>query len=134
MKKIEKVIIGIILLLSIASLGIMTVSRSNSHNSTIVIQVNNKVVREIPLNYSSEIKTYDFNFNGNTAYIESKDGRVRLLEMSKDLCPNSICSNTGWISQTYQSIVCMPNQIIITIKGSEKEKDNEKEDGIDIVI
>ncbi|WP_242862126.1 NusG domain II-containing protein [Clostridium intestinale] len=60
-------------------------------------------------------------FNNNTGYIEVKDGKVRMLEMSKEICPNSICSDTGWIDKIYQSIVCLPNNIIVTIEGVEEE-------------
>lgn len=132
MKNFEKIVVSVILLLSIMSMGIMMISKTDHQDGIIVIQVDNKVVKEIALNYSSEIKTNEFNFNGNIAYIESKNGSVRLLEMSKELCPNSICSDTGWIDQSYQSIVCLPNQIIITIEEGETDKGNEDE--IDIVI
>lgn len=41
--------------------------------------------------------------------------------MSKEICPNSICSDIGWIDNTYQSIVCLPNNIIVTIEGVEED-------------
>jgi len=44
-----------------------------------------------------------------------------MLEMSKETCPNSICSDTGWIDKIYQSIVCLPNNIIVTIESVEEE-------------
>ncbi|AHF06489.1 NusG domain II-containing protein [Desulfitobacterium metallireducens] len=132
MKKLEKIIVAVILLLSILSMGIMMISKPNNQDGIIVIQVDNKVVKKVALNYSSEVKTYEFSFNGNIASIESKNGSVRLLEMSDELCPNHICSDTGWINQSYQSIVCLPNQIIITIEGGEADKENKGQ--IDIVI
>ena len=33
--------------------------------------------------------------------------------LSRELCPRGICSHTGWISRDYQSIVCVPNRIIV---------------------
>lgn len=132
MKKLEKIIVGVILLISLMSMGIMTLTKSNHKNAMIVVKVDSQIVKKIELNYSGEVKTYDFNFHGNTAYLEIKNGSVRLLEMSKELCPNSICSDTGWINQSFQSIVCLPNQIIITIEGGKTEKNNEEQ--LDIVI
>lgn len=41
-----------------------------------------------------------------------------MVEMNKEICPESICSETGWIDSFYQSIVCLPNGIIVTIEGS----------------
>ena len=126
MKKLEKIIILVILLLSFLAIGIPMLSKSNHQNSNIVIKVDNKLVKKVPMNNSNESKRYDFNFNNNIAYIESKNGKVRMLEMSKELCPNGICSKTGWIDKTYQSIVCLPNKITVTIEGA-------KSDEIDVI-
>lgn len=101
-------------------------SKSNSQNSNIIIKVDNKLVKKIPMINSNESKRYDFNFNNNIAYIEAKNGKVRMLEMSKKLCPNGICSKTGWIDKTYQSIVCLPNKITVTNEGG-------KSDEIDVI-
>lgn len=131
MKKLEKIIVGVILLISLMSMGIMMLTKSNHQNAMIVVKVDNQEVKKIQLNYASDLKTYEFNFQGNTAYLETQNGSVRLLEMSRELCPNAICSETGWINQSYQSIVCLPNQIIITLEGGEIDKNNEE---LDIVI
>jgi len=122
MKKLEKIIVIVIVLLSLLAIGIPMLSKSNHQTSNIVINVDNKVVKKIPMNNSNESKRSDFNFNNHTGYIEAKNGRVRMLEMSKELCPNGICSDTGWIDKTYQSIVCLPNKIIITIEGGMKSE------------
>lgn len=46
--------------------------------------------------------------------IETDKGRVRI---KKSDCPRQICSHTGWISARAQTIVCVPNRVIIEIKG-----------------
>lgn len=40
-----------------------------------------------------------------------------MLEMDKKICPNAICSYDGWIDKGYQSIVCLPNNIVVIIEG-----------------
>ena len=126
MKKLERIIVIVIVLLSLLAIGIPMLAKSNHQNSYIVINVDNKVVKKIPMNNSNESKRYDYNFKNNIGYIEVKNGRVRMVEMSKELCPNNICSDTGWIDKTYQSIVCLPNRIIVTIDGG-------KSDEIDVI-
>lgn len=121
MKKFDKIIIVSVLLLSLISLGIMTLSKSKDQNSNIVIIVGNKVEKKISLNLK-ESKTYEFNFNNNIGYIEVNNGRVRMVEMNQEICPKSICSNTGWIETAYQSIVCLPNQIIVRIEGAKDDE------------
>ena len=121
LKILDKIVIIVLLILSILPTGIVMIAKSNKGNSNIVIKVDNKVAKNIPLNTTSKSKTYEFEFNGNIGYLEVKDGKVRMLEMDKEICPNAICSDTGWIDKGYQSIVCLPNNIIVTIEGSKDD-------------
>jgi hypothetical protein len=53
--------------------------------------------------------------------IEVNTGQVRIKE---ETSPQNICSNMGWISQTSESLICVPNKIVIKINGldnSDKE-------------
>jgi len=121
LKILDKIVIIVLLILSILPTGIVMIAKSNKGNSNIVIKVDNKVAKNIPLNTASKSKTYEFEFNGNIGYLEVKGGKVRMLEMDKEICPNAICSDTGWIDKGYQSIVCLPNNIIVTIEGSKDD-------------
>ena len=119
MKKFETMLVVIILLLSISAIGIMKFWGTDNQNNTIAIKVDNEVVQQISLGANpNKSEIYDFQFNNNIGYVEIDSGRVRMLEMSRELCPKAICSDTGWISKPYQSIVCLPNKIIVAIEGS----------------
>lgn len=65
--------------------------------------------------------------NEHEAIVEVNGGRVRMLPLDSELCPRGICSHTGWISRYGESIVCLPNRIMVTfsIPG-----DNNDIDGI----
>lgn len=126
MKKFEKIFIGILLILSIASIGIIKL-QSGDEKNFIVIKINNKIEKKIDFDDKVE-NIYDFTFGNNTGYLEVKNGKVRMLEMDRAICPKAICSNTGWIQSTYQSIVCLPNKITVTIEGSSNDQE------IDFVI
>ncbi|MCM0647277.1 NusG domain II-containing protein [Clostridium swellfunianum] len=121
LKIFDKVVIVVLLIISILPTGLIMLAKSNKENSTIVIKVENKVEKRVSLNKINESKTYEFGFNDNVGYIEVKDGKVRMLEMDKEICPNAICSDAGWINKGYQSIVCLPNNIVVTIESSENE-------------
>ncbi len=125
MKKLEKILVAIILLSSAIAMGVMMISKSDDQNKNIVITVDNKVIEKISLNKANETSLYDFNFDSDIGSIETRNGRVRMLEMSKEICPKSICSETGWIDNSYKSIVCLPNKIVVTIEseGQENEVD-----------
>ena len=46
--------------------------------------------------------------------LEIKDSRVRVLNSD---CPHHICKNMGWIKYNGETIVCVPNQVLIEIKS-----------------
>lgn len=117
MKKFEKILVAIILLLSAIAMVVMMISKSDDQNKNIIITVDNKVIEKISLNNLNESSLYDFNFDNYIGSIETRNGRVRMLEMSKEICPKSICSETGWIDNSYKSIVCLPNKIVVTIES-----------------
>lgn len=37
-------------------------------------------------------------------------------------CPDHICEKRGQISRVGESIICLPNRLVITIEGNEKER------------
>ena len=47
---------------------------------------------------------------------EIKDGRIRIIDSP---CPNKICVHQGWDSP----LVCLPNNVIITLEDEEGEFD-----------
>ncbi|MEL1134656.1 NusG domain II-containing protein [Desulfitobacterium sp. THU1] len=117
MKKLEKLLIIGVLLISVVSLGAMALAKTEYQDANIVIVVENEVEQRIPLEVQEQSQTYEFKFRDKTGFIEVKNGRVRMQEMDKEICPKGICSDTGWIDSTNQAIVCLPNKIIVTIQG-----------------
>ena len=63
----------------------------------------------------NESKEIIFDFDGHQGVLHFKDGKIKMETMDIDLCPKQICSKTGWIEFNYESIVCLPNKIIVTI-------------------
>ena len=81
----------------------------------VLIYVDNKLVKEISYDERTE-RRIDFLFGQAgeyTATLEISEGLVRILPLPQELCPQGICAHTGWISRSYQSIVCVPNRIMI---------------------
>ena len=72
----------------------------------------------------TEIMTLDLNRNddiviesgnGQTNHLIIEDGKAFLTEAS---CPDKLCVRQGAISETGQSIVCLPHRVIVTIVGT----------------
>lgn len=104
----EAVIIGIILIGSIAAVIIM--NRSGSDPRTAVILCGD-ARHELALG-----KDGLFRFDGIDAEFEVKNGKIRLI---KATCPDKICEKTGFIGSPGQSIICVPNKITVTVAGAE---------------
>jgi hypothetical protein len=56
--------------------------------------------------------------------IEIRDGRVRVVNSP---CSKKICVQTGWIDRPYQTIICVPNRVVVRLLASD---DSNEIDGI----
>jgi hypothetical protein len=54
--------------------------------------------------------------------IEIKGGAIRVAESD---CPKGVCKHAGWIRTPGRSIVCVPNRVLIELKGASAEYDAE---------
>lgn len=119
MKKGDLLLISIILTLCLISLFLMKNSDLSSKNKYISIQVDKEIVKKIAINNKTN-KIYQFYFKDQIGYIQVKNNKVRILEMEREICPKKICSEIGWISKKYETIVCLPNKISINIMEDNK--------------
>lgn len=117
----DRILIGIIIILSISSMFYITRTKIDSLESDVIVRFDGNEVAKVTLNIDKQSKTYDFRFGKNVGTIEILEGRVRMLPMDLKICPERICSDTGWIQYSYQMIVCLPNKIIVTIETNEKQ-------------
>lgn len=128
MKLGDKILICSLIIISLAWFIFVLLFSKKEDTKIIEIKVYGSLVEALTITEDAE-KIYNFEFGEKTGYIEVKDGAVRMLEMDRKICPDAICSKTGWISNDYEIIVCMPNGITVNIKSNEN---NQKQD-IDIV-
>ena len=56
--------------------------------------------------------------NGHFNTVEIKDGQVSIIDAD---CPDRLCIRQGWISRTSQSIVCLPNKVVIELTGPQDD-------------
>ena len=117
MTKWDKLLVVLMLVVSIAGMSLVSAMSMNANQKYAVIKVNGETVKRISISGNEKNQFYDFPFGtGLKGFIEISNGEVRMLEMDKKICPDSICSNTGWISKKYQSIVCLPNRITVNFE------------------
>lgn len=129
MKKGNKIIsIIIISVLIFSFIGIYIYKNGMESDSKIaVIKHNGKIIKKINLSTIDKPETFLIkSTNGNSNTIKVEKGNISILEAT---CPDQICVKAGSISKPGDTLVCLPNKLIIVIDG----KASHKEDGIDAV-
>ena len=74
------------------------------------ISVDGETVMELDLS-EDQVLTVD-GAGGGYNRIQVRDGAVSVLEAS---CPDKVCVHTGTVRYPGETIVCLPNQMIITV-------------------
>ncbi len=104
MKKGDIVIIGAVAATFVLSVVLLiTFSKQGSY---VVIKQDNEIVYNKSININDTVDT-------GTNKVVIKDGVVYMGDAS---CKNQVCVNTGKISKKGESIVCLPNKVIVEIK------------------
>ena len=110
------IILFICLILIGGALSYLAFSGSST-GDLVVVKVNGEIYGKYSL---SKDRTITGNRNGHMNKITIKGGKV---QVSKSSCKNQICVKQGSISTTHQSIVCIPNRVVVSIEGKGGEYD-----------
>lgn len=107
----EVLLIAVVLLFSIAAIlwNWSGDSKGDRHGGIVAVHHQGKLLERVGL----ENDTIVVLPNGEMK-IELKDSRVRVAWSN---CPNQLCVNTGWIKTPGETIVCVPNKVLIEIEA-----------------
>ena len=107
-------------LLCIAALIFCAIHFLTPSGDNVRIEVASKTVATLPL---SEDATYNVEIGGKvTNTVEIKDNQV---EVTYADCPDKICENHRAISKSGESIICLPNKVVVSIEGKNNQVDGE---------
>lgn len=119
-KKNDKIlVIAVLVLALIGGIVLLFTQKSATSNGIVVVTIAGEEYGQFPLdeNIVEKIELPDGSYN----ILAIKDGKADMTEAS---CPDGICVRHRKISKTNQTIVCLPNKVIITIEnGAETEVD-----------
>lgn len=106
----------ILVILAILVLFAVAFYSTRKSGNIVVINHNGKVTGQYALSDDRDIKIRDRNGKiTNTVCI--KNGQVY---MKKADCPDQICVHQGKKSKDGESITCLPNRVVVEVKGNEK--------------
>ena len=122
-RKNDIILIIILLVLAAAAYaGIHIYQKNNTKNAVAVVTVDGVEYGCYPLSedYTETIRFEDGSYNR----FAIQDGYVSMPEAS---CPDQICVHHSKIHQNKETIVCLPDKVVITIENGD-------DSGIDVLV
>ncbi|MCR5509034.1 MAG: NusG domain II-containing protein [Lachnospiraceae bacterium] len=80
------------------------------------VYVDNVLTGRYPLNINETVRINGY--LGGTNVLSIEDGYARMTGAS---CPDGLCINQGAVNGTGQSIICLPNRVVVKITGQEDD-------------
>ena len=102
-----------------------------SKNNILTIKIGKEIVQTIPL--SGENSQLSLKTKHGTVQIKIKENKVKVLSSP---CKDKLCVKQGYISKPGETIACLPEKVILTIKNDHSNDllINPKEEEIDAVL
>lgn len=121
-RKKDFILIICVLLLAVTLLGIQ--KAYGSSGDTVTITVNQKVYGTYNLNQD---KTIQIKNESGTNIVRIQNHEVWMEEAD---CPDGYCMEQGHISQSHQTLVCLPHKLVVEVSDTSNHKTS---DHVDIV-
>lgn len=117
LKKLDVVIIVLLICLSFTPHLILAKTWSKDYTSTYAnIKISGEVYKNIPLSSTNGEQTFIIETKHGNNTITINGDTIQIVEAD---CHDDLCIKQGIISKVGQSIICLPHELIIEIKGEE---------------
>lgn len=120
MTKGDKLLVVFIVLLSVFSFGYINRFAFSTQEKYVSVQVSGQEIKKILYDEQLIGHSIPVDTDYGHSLLELGDDQVRFLEAD---CPDQICIQKGYISRIGETIVCLPNRLVIEIKGEQGEDD-----------
>ncbi len=102
----------IITLLAVAAAVFIIWFLTSRMGGTVLVTVDGAEYARLPLDKSAVLVIES---EGGTNTLTIKDGKADMTEAS---CPDHICVDHYAISRTGETIICLPNKVVVSIEGA----------------
>lgn len=114
-KKLDFVIIGVLMILSFLPEIILGASIGKGYNNTYAeITVDGKMYKTVALSEHSGEEIFEIKTDDGINIIKIKDNKIGIIEAD---CPDQVCMNPEYIEKAGESLVCLPHKVMIQIKS-----------------
>ncbi len=111
MKKNDIKLIAVILF--IAAAGMAFLFFTQKPGDKVIVIVDGVVTNEYPLNKNLVVDIEGV--NGGTNHLVIEDGHADVTDAT---CPDKVCVHQKQIDKNGESIVCLPNKVIVKVESS----------------
>ena len=118
MTKGDKVLILFVVISTFIFFGFIKKQTFSNENKFASIQVDGREVKKIIFDPKIIGKTIAIKSEYGYNLLEIGDGKIRVIEAD---CRDKIDVKQGYISKIGETIVCLPNKMLIEIKGIKEE-------------
>jgi len=112
LKKNDLILFGIIIIISLSFL-VLTKLLSDD-GSRVYVYVNDSLKYTFSLNEDIVVELEGLN---GTNTLEISQGRASIISAS---CPDKLCVHQRSINKSKETIVCLPNKLIVLVEGEEE--------------
>ena len=110
MKKNDLFLLMGIVAIAVICLGVPFLTPVSGGN--LIVQLNGETIGSYPLEEDAE-----FEINDGTNRVRISEGKVQMIQAD---CPDQICVHHKAISKNHETIVCLPNKIVLMVESTEE--------------
>lgn len=118
-KRYDLLLLAALVLVGLGLTAFVLLSRMNSASDglTVTVRQDNEVVATLPLD---EDTTYAVQGEdgSTTNLVVIEDGTVHMEEAD---CPDQLCVKQGKIRYAGDSLICLPNRVVVEISGEDEQ-------------
>ena len=112
-------LVVLFVVLSAAIIAVLVYGKRESENLTATVKHRGETVTQVVLDTLQEEKTVTIDGKYHLTVTVTRDG----VSVTESDCPGQDCVHTGRITKAGQSIVCLPEQVVIQLTGGTSDAD-----------
>ena len=116
LKKNDFVLIGALFFIFL--LIFLLINLLGKEGMMVTVSVDGNQTVSFPLSKDTEYTISGYNGGTNTLVIDN--GAAYLKDTS---CPDHLCEKMGKISKVGESVICLPNRVVVEITGDDSKKE-----------
>ena len=118
---------------SFLPLGVFGYQRANAESADkiAVVSVDGNVVKEFVLKEDGKTETYVFHDDhGHENVILREGSQIRIASAD---CDDQLCVRMGAKDDVGETIMCLPNRVLVEVRGADGAATDSDEDALDII-